>query len=344
MSYESSTHSRRKTPWDGINAGDRTPLQTFLYQNYLDRYEARHPALAETNEAALVNGYEPQECPYCGSGRFVRAGLDKNGLQRYRCAEEGCKRRFTLLTGTIFDAHRISITEWIEFTLNILRYLSINADSWNNRNTINTSRYWINKLFYVAAAIREEKILSGEVQFDETYIPLASADLERNEDGSRLRGISNNQMCIGVAYDGSNAYCIYEGLGPPTSERTLEAFRGHIEPGSILIHDMEPAHNLLVRELGLESRAYNSKEIKKLPDNLNPLNEVNTLHSRLQSFLGAHPGFKRDTLQGYLDLFSLAFSSPEDPLLKLEIVLDVALNLKKVLRYRDFYGSKELMD
>ena len=37
--------------------------------------------------------------------------------------------RLIAVTGTIFENHKISITEWMEYTLNILRYVSINADS-----------------------------------------------------------------------------------------------------------------------------------------------------------------------------------------------------------------------
>ena len=54
---------------------------------------------------------------------------------------------FRPTTGTIFDSRKISVSEWIEYCLNIFRYVSLNADSWNNRNALSTSKYWLEKLF-----------------------------------------------------------------------------------------------------------------------------------------------------------------------------------------------------
>ena len=86
-----------------------------------------------------------------------------NGIQRYLCLNPDCKRRFTPITGTIFDGHKISLSEWMEFCLNIIRHLSINADSWNNRNAFSTSRYWLEKLFYIASEVEKTHTLSGTI-------------------------------------------------------------------------------------------------------------------------------------------------------------------------------------
>ena len=60
-----STHqSRYSTPWD--KTGGSTPLQSFLVEHYHARYDARHPPLASTGEAAVINSYLPEECPFCG--------------------------------------------------------------------------------------------------------------------------------------------------------------------------------------------------------------------------------------------------------------------------------------
>ena len=116
--------------------------------------------------------------------------------------------------------------------------------------------------------------------------------------------------------------------------------RGHISRGSRLGHDMEGAHGALVRKLGLDSRAHNSKVIKLLPDKGNPLREVNRLCFLLELFLNSHSGFDRDDLDGYLDLFWVMTSEPEDKMRKAAKVLDRGPRCPKTLRYREFYKKK----
>lgn len=154
--------SRRRTPWD--EKEQRTAMQEFLYQEYKDRYEHCHPVLTETGEAELINSFIPEECPYCSGKRYKRYGKTRNGVQRYRC--QLCGQTFNPITKTIFDGHKISISEWIDYTLNILRYVSISADSWNSRNAITTSRYWLEKLFFDTGRVpkRHSIIRTGMVR------------------------------------------------------------------------------------------------------------------------------------------------------------------------------------
>lgn len=325
--------SRRRTPWD--EKEQRTAMQEFLYQEYKDRYEHCHPVLTETGEAELINSFIPEECPYCSGKRFKRYGKTRNGVQRYRC--QLCGQTFNPITKTIFDGHKISISEWIDYTLNILRYVSISADSWNNRNAITTSRYWLEKLFLILEEYQKGIQLSGRVWFDETYYQVRAEDIAYTSSGEKLRGLSSNQMCIGVACDEKNIVCVYEGTGKPSQKRTCLAFQDHIAKGSILIHDKDNAHKKLIVELDLSDESYDSRTLKKLADQDNPLNRVNRIHALLKVFLNAHSGFDRNKLQGYLDLFAFAINPPVNNLEKVEILLNLAFHTPKSLRYRDFY-------
>lgn len=94
----------------------------------------------------------------------------------------------------------------MEYTLNILRYVSINADSWNNKNAFTTSRYWLEKLFIILEAQENNTILSGRVWLDETYYTIESKDIQLKEDGTKPRGLSANQLCIGVACTDSTIF------------------------------------------------------------------------------------------------------------------------------------------
>ena len=182
-----------------------------------------------------------------------------------------------------------------------------------------------------------EIILSGRIWLDETYYTVELKDIELKEDGTKPRGLSKNQLCIGVACTDTKILCLFEGNGKPSKKKTYSAFKDHIAAGSTLVHDKEAAHSLLVEKLNLVSEVYNSKELKKLEDKDNPLKRVNEVHARLKNFLLAHNSFSRESLQGYLNLFTLAMNPPTDNLEKVELLLNSAFKTRKTLRYRDFY-------
>ena len=201
-----------------------------------------------------------------------------------------------------------------------------------------TSRYWLQKLFLTLENVQDTIVLSDCVWLDETYYTVRSQDIVTKDNGDKLSGLSKNQICIGVATDKQYTVFLVEGTGQPTQKKTLETFRDHIKPGSILIHDEETTHAKLVKELSLESRAYSSKDLKGLADKDNPLNPVNHAHDILKKFLNSHSSFDRGNLQGYLNLLAFVTNPPVDMLEKVELVIKLAFQNPKLLRYRDFFG------
>lgn len=329
-----SQKSRKATPWECGN--NLTTTQAFLKQNYDEHYANRHRLVGDSGEADMINSYTPAKCPFCGSVKFIKSGHTNSGVQRYLCV---CGRTFLPTTGTIFDKHKISISEWMEYCLNLFRHVSITADSWNNKNAFTTSRYWLQKLFLTLERVQNDIILSDYVWLDETFYSVRSENIIHKENGDKLRGLSRNQICIGVATDKQYTIFLVEGTGKPSQKKTAEAFRSHIEAGSTLIHDKESAHKKLVEQLGLKSIAYASKELKGLPDEDNPMNPVNRAHTILKKFLNAHSGFNRDDIQGYLNLFAFVTNPPADNLEKVDLVINMAFQNPKSLRYRELFGA-----
>jgi len=323
--------SRKVTPWDGETKLSTT--QAFLKKNYEEHYVERHRTVIESGEADMINSYIPVACPLCKSEKFKKSGLTKSGVQRYMCV---CGKTFIPTTGTIFDEHKISISEWMEYCLNLFRHVSITSSSWNNKNAFITSRYWLQKLFLTLENIQDTVVLSDCVWFDETYYSVRTEDIVRKDNNDKLRGLSQNQICIGVATDKERAVFLVVGNGQPSQKKIFETFRNHIKPGSILIHDEDLAHAKLVKELSLDSRTYSSEELKGLEDKDNPLNPVNRCHHILKSFLNAHSSFDRDYLQGYLNLFAFVTNPPVEMLEKVELVIKLAFQNPKLLRFRDF--------
>jgi len=58
----------------------------------------------------------------------------------------------------------------------------------------------------------------------------------------------------------------------------------------------------------------------------------------LKAFLNSHRGFDRCLIQDYLNLFAFVSNPPQDMLEKVELVINLAFQNPKLLRYRSFYG------
>lgn len=334
MKDKPKTKSRRKTPWTEFS--DISPLESFIDKATGEDYSHRHTSLKESGEAIFLNSIDARFCRHCGSSDFVRNGTTSYGLYRYKC--KSCGKGFTLLTNTIFDSHKLPISQWIGYLLDIFSFGSFNLSSKVNRNSINTTRYWKEKTFLLLDGIQDDIVLKGDVYLDETFFKVRTNEIVFKANGLEYRGLSRNQICIGIAMDKEHALFFVEGFGKTSGRRTIEAFEKHIATCATLIHDKEKAHEKLVEQLSLNSIEYDSKQLKTLEDKDNPLDPINEVCRFLKMFLRVHSGFIRADLQGYLNLFHLIVNPPENKYEKVKKILDLGLEKSVLLRYRDKKG------
>ena len=323
--------SRRKTPWDNT---EQNLLQLFIAKKYKENYSIKHPKLKDTEEAIIFNSIQINKCKYCHNTEIIKRGKTKNGIQLYYCNK--CKKRFTPIANTIFENHKISITEWIEYLLELFNYGSISLISKVNKNSINTSIYWLNKVFLVLQHWQDDIVLKGNVYIDEMFYSVIKSDI-KTKDGKKLRGISKNQCCIGIGYDKNTIYAKFECFGKPNDDDTSKTFFKHIEEGSHIIHDDEKTHIKLINDLNLSDESYKSTYLKTLDDKNNPLRPINHQCDLIRQFLNSHSGFDREDLQDYLNLYCFMNSKPWNKLEKVKILLELALNTNVTLKYRELF-------
>jgi hypothetical protein len=108
---------------------------------------------------------------------------------------------------------------------------------------------------------QDDIILNDRVWFDETFYTVRSGDVQMKDDGTKPRGLSKNQLCIGVVCTKSHILCLLEGTGQPTARKAYMVFGSHIAEDSTLVHNEGKAHGMLVDKLHLTSEAYDSTEI-----------------------------------------------------------------------------------
>lgn len=333
------TRSRRKTPWDGVPADELDSFEIFLRREYHEHYSVHHVSISETDEAQLLNSFEIRTCHLCGSTRIRKDGFAKSRLQRYYCND--CRQNFVITTGTIFDSHKLPISEWIEFCIDVFGYGSTSLTSKANKNSITTSNYWLNKLFLLLKDYSDSIIVKGKIQIDETYYRKRNDELKRTKEGKQFRGLSRNQEGIYTACDENGiVYARANGTGKPSQKRCWESLGTHIGSGSLMIHDKERAHRVLVRNLNLKEKVYDASRLKDLSDKRNPMNQINQVHNQMQKFLDSHPGFNREHLQDYINLFMFITNPPDDPLEKIRLILEMGLTKPISLRYRKLYQHK----
>jgi len=330
MTKKKETKSRRRTPWTG--AYETTPMQGFIETCTKDAYESKHPKIKGSAEIPLLNSIPVEGCRKCGSSHIKKRGFTSNGLQRYKCLDCDCS--FNVLTNTLFDNHKIPLTEWLGFLLDIFGYGSFSLTSKGNRNSINTTKYWMEKVFLMLKDCQKDIVLEGKVWIDETFYRVREPDVQRRPDGKEYRGLSRNQQCIAIGTDGTNIIAIVEGEGNTSNKKTWDAFSTHIKEGSFLVHDMEKSHSILVSKLKLTSEVHDSRDTKKLVDKDNPLDPINQVCRLLKLFLKAHSGFMRKDLQDYLNLFCFIMNPPNNKYEKLEKLLNLAVHYPKTHRFR----------
>ena len=301
-------------------------------------HDAKHRDPSK-DEIDFINSIEVPSCPYCGSARIRKDGRSKKtGLAIREC--KGCGRKFNPLAGTVFDSRKIPISEWVEYLAHAFEFHSTKTSASDSRNAGSTGRYWRDKVFLALDGCQEGIVLSGAVWIDEIYFPKWRSETELSG-GKRLRGLSRNQLCVATMTDGKACVLVPCGVGHPSARQVLKAYAPHIKRGSRIFHDGDASHDALIEELGLESAVRPTAETKGLRDSANPMEPINKAHRYLKGFMSAHGGFSRESLPGWLNLFSFYWNAKGDVEQKAQAFIDYAVKKRKKMRYRAWGKAKK---
>lgn len=326
--------SLRQFSWSGKKRPE--PVEELIGATALVWYDAKHRA-ASPEEVAFVNSIRPRECPFCGSTP-MKDGHREDGVQRYKCYS--CGRRFTALTGTVFDSRKIPLSEWVEYLIHLLEFHSVRTSSFDNRNAKSTGRYWLVKVFEVLRGIQDPVTLSGRVWIDETFLPVAPSK-RKSRDGRMPSGISRNLICVATGVDSEGrSFMLPTGGSKITLRGERRTYLRHIAECSTLIHDGEHAHQFVVDELALRSEVHETKETKGLADEDNPMDPINDLHSYVKRFMRARGGYSRKEVGDWMNLIWFILNGPEDKMDKVKAFVERAIRLQKRVRYRDAMRKK----
>ena len=305
-------------------------LDTMIVNTTNAWYDAKHP-VQTIDEIRMINSLAVEGCPFCHRRHFHRDGFSKSGIQMYRC--NGCKRKFNPLTDTIFDSHKIPVSQWIEFLIHLFQLQGIKVSAIDNANANSSGRYWTFKVFKALKHYQDDLIVHGDFYADETYMPVMPHDMIY-KDGKKPRGLSRNVHCIFTAADSENAVLIANGFGKPSIKKAREALLPHVAKGSRMIDDGERSHSVLVTELNVERTIHPTKMTKGLPNEKNPMDPINEVHRTFRRFMKKHGGFKRSRIQDWCNLFSFIWNHHGDLPRMVRDMLQLLVSTHGVVRYR----------
>ena len=330
------SHRRNCTPWDEEETLSCT--QKLIKYNYNKEYADAHANLKTSGEADFLNEMKVTKCHWCSSNNIIKNGKYKTGIIRYHCKE--CGRNFNIFTNTLLDHHKLNAYEEIKNMLDIFCGVSFRSTTKIQRNSPTTTKYWFKKIAIASKSYLDSVVLKGKVYLDTMFVTVEKSQLITNSN-KKLRGLSRKQICVLVATDLKHILAFELGLGKPNGEKIAAIMDERIEPRSTLFCDEDNSFNQLSQEQKLKVFSYNSKYLKTLDDNSNPIQPVNDAILLISDFLSSHKGFKRNELQDYLNVVCVNNIKGNNKLdtanMLFEYILNNSFECEKTLKYRKYY-------
>ena len=202
----------------------------------------------ETAEAWFAETRWPEgpACPHCGSTHVLSGA--KHATMSYRCREKGCRKRFSVKTGTVMEASNIPLRKWaIAIYLCLTSLKSISSMKLHRDLNITQKSAW-----HMAHRIRKAfasngDVFSGPVEADETYIGGKRKNMsnaKRKELAGTGRGAVGKAAVVGVKDRETNKVVALH-VGNTDSATLGNVVALHAKFGSKLYTDEASAYNVL---------------------------------------------------------------------------------------------------
>ena len=175
-------------------------------------------------------------CPVCGSFH-VQIGASHKTMP-YRCKEKGCRKKFSVKTGTVMQSSNLGYQKWaIAIYLSLTSLKSVSSMKLHRDLEITQKSAW-----HLAHRIREAFVtnvgaLSGPAEADETYFGRLRKNMSKAKRKEiKGRGAVGKAAVIGIK-DRETKEVRAEVI-PSTDAKSLQSFvRNHAKGGSVVYTD-----------------------------------------------------------------------------------------------------------
>ncbi|WP_372882499.1 IS1595 family transposase [Psychromonas sp.] len=253
-------------------------------------------------------------CPHCQSQAIKRNGK-VNDRQRYLC--NSCKKSFMSTFNTPFYRLR-NPEKWLSYLGCMINSLTIRRSARDSKVTKNTSFLWRHR-FLNLLNIQSDTHLSGIVEMDETMFRysekgsrhLTRARHKRGKDKAGRGRAKGDWVAVLVARD-RQQQTFDKRLVSATGESLFQLLKNHIDKDSVICSDGFRTYGVLARKLNMEHKSINLTRGIRVREKVFHIQNVNSYHGRLHSWMQRFHGVATKYLDNYLSWFRF-FESSDNP-------------------------------
>lgn len=216
-----------------------------------------------------------------------------NGKQRYIC--KSCKKTFSDFTTSVISCSKKPLDRWVQYAKSMIRGDSIRKSAKDVGINIATSFFWRHKLLDALREYVKIGHVDGVIEADETFFResfkgnhsksktfVMPRKPYKNGQKANKRGISSEQVCVGVAKDRTgNVVADIICKGRMTAKKLEKFYANSLEPQSILCTDSHKSYIRFTKNFKLEHIRIKPKKHK---EGIYHINNANSYHKEMKEW------------------------------------------------------------